>query len=1225
MAIYPSTFPDGTPYPTIPAGTSVVNVSTSNQLSTALANATAGQRIVLANGSYSGAFSMSGRTGTAVAGISVEAATVGGATFASGSTFRITNCTYVTVHGLAFNFDTAGDTFQFRGTSHHCRLTRCTFGPSSHTASTAVSTMIFVGDDCYHVRIDHNEIRNKGTSGNGVRVYGSFAKVDAGQGSSAGCRWVRIDHNIFRAIKPEVGNDKEPVRYGVSTMSRTIANGVIERNVFHDCVCEPEVISVKMGGIRTTGNAIRQCIGGPVIRHGTNSIMSDNYIVDRAATFGSTIGSGGIRFYDADHVVSYNHIDDVYGGNYQGPLMLDTGDAEGSSTNLSAHWRVIGAMVERNVIVDCNEGIRIGDNYSSVPRDCTVRHNVVVNATTGAAITQLVAPSNTVLEPGNLYFTTPAKAGMTTGADTIPRKPGYGPRLTYLALTDVGPAADLSDTDGTGVEVGGGGGDPVAVPGDVLDVGPDAGQNHFSLQYAVDGAGSTATATLEQVSSGFTVDPYFKVVTNTIDGVAVPAVQFRVRADSALAAGYATPSVELRETRVDGTAMGFNALSGAHELRTRARITHLPAADPEVVVLQLHDGTTGERISVRTELVSGQTRLVLRINGTTVEPPLDDSYTTGTEFESRVKILHGGAVEYYHNGSSSPLLTGQLTGSGTSWSWRVGAHAQFDEATVTTTEYVSVEHRDLRVTHGGFGVDAGADVTVVAGQPFTRQADEIALTGVTSRRWVIVSQPNPPGPGPGPDPNPGTDQTVAAIRHNWGPPLAKSDEFNYVGPPDPSKWKLPGTGWAGHAGNGRRLASRQTVDGTKLIMTGLANGDSGWMQHLVDQQYGRWEARIRCFQGAPSAGEPDSTSNGNDYHAVALIWPTSNSRQDDGEYDFYELGVPGQNSLVAFMHFPHPGTEVVQQRRFEKTGVDMSQWHNVALEWTPQHLKGFLDGVEWFVTSGGANDVRRNIQDMPSGHGTLQLDNFDGTSQTPATLECEWYRVYPLTTTAPTVPVGTVAKFTDDFSSGNLSKYETTAEPRSYSITVPDIGGTHGRVGRFEVRDGDLWSGGERAEVTLPNAADVAEGDERWYEFDVRLGDPTWGGSVRWSIIMQWHQNSADGSPPLDLSVNSNNVVQFQFEADDVTYPPPIPIWTVRPGVWEHVVLHVKFSKSSSIGFVEAHVNGELKVPKTFRKTLYIDDPNCYMKFGIYRTTDNTATAVVMYDNVRISSGPPTT
>jgi hypothetical protein len=992
-APYTLAFPDGTPYPTIPAGTTVVNVSTSSALSSALSSATAGQRIVLADGSYSGAFSMSGRAGTAAAGISVEAANVGGATFATGSTFRVTNCSYVTISGLMFNWQGEGETFQFRGTSHHCRLTRSTFGPTTHAESSGVQTWVFIGDDCYHIRIDHNEIRNKGTSGNGVRVYGSFAKVDAGQGSSAGCRWVRIDHNIFRSIKPEVGNDKEPVRYGVSTMSRTISNGVIERNRFEDCICEPEVISVKMGGIRTTGNTIYRCAGGPVIRHGTNSVMSDNYVVDRVDTFGTTIGSGGIRFYDADHEVAYNYIDGVFGGNFQGPLLLDTGDAEGSSTNLSGHWRVIGADVQRNVIVDCPEGIRIGDNYSSVPRDCRIQHNLVVDADSGAAITQRVAPSNTVLDGTNVYYATTTAAGMTQDADTIWRKPGFGPRLTYLEQADVGPAGDLGDTDGTGVEAGG----IAADPADILNIGADEGQNHFQLQYALDGStGNDITITqFDDVAAGFTADPYFKVVTN-LDGA--PAVQFRVRADAATTTGSSTPRSELRETRADGTEMAFDAMHGDHSLRTRVRITHLPAGDPEVVVAQLHNGVTGDRIAIRTQLVSSQIKLLCRINGTQVDPRFDESYAVGDEFEVFVKVLDGGLVEVYYNGVTEPTVTGQLaaSGAGASWYWKLGAYAQFDETTTSATEYVSVEHRDLQVTHGGGRVDAGADAQVITGQAFTRLAQELGLTGVTARRWTIVSRPLPPDPEPDPGPGDPGDMTIAAVRHGWGTPHALSDEFDYTGPPNSTKWKLPGADWAGHNGNGRRRPERQTVADGKFVMTGLQNGDTGWCQHRLDVQYGRWEARVRSFAGAPSAGEPDSTSNGNDYHPLLLLWPQSNSRQTDGEYDWMENGAPGENTLEAFIHYPHPGTSVVQQEHFERPNSSLSQFHNIAMEWTSQHIKGFFDGVEWFSVSGGANSVRRNIQTMPAGHAVIQLDDFDGTNQTPATIELEWFRYYSL-------------------------------------------------------------------------------------------------------------------------------------------------------------------------------------------------------------------------------------
>jgi hypothetical protein len=438
--LYPAEFMDGTPYPTIIEGTTTVNVTSSSTLTSALAGATTGQRIVLANGTYSGSFTISGKSR-----VTIQAATTGSAVFSSGSTFNVSNCDNVTVRGLLFNFDTGGDVFQFRGATTNSRITRCTFGPSTHTESSAVSTYIFVGDNCQKIRIDHNEIRNKGTSGNGVRVYGNFDTF-------IGCKYVRIDHNIFRSIKPEVGNDKEPVRYGVSTMSRTDSFGVIERNVFLDCVCEPELTSVKMGSIRVSGNVYLQCAGGPVIRHGTGSILSDNYVIDRANTFGTTIGSGGFRFYDSGHKILHNYLDGISGsGNFQPSLLLDTGDAEGSSTNLSAHWRVVNAQVDRNVIVNSRTGIRIGDNYSSAPTGCSITNNVTAGITGGGTvpIEQLIAPVNTTIS-GNLNYTSTSAGGFAADTDGIFRKAGVGPRLSYIDTADVGPAGDINDTDGTG-------------------------------------------------------------------------------------------------------------------------------------------------------------------------------------------------------------------------------------------------------------------------------------------------------------------------------------------------------------------------------------------------------------------------------------------------------------------------------------------------------------------------------------------------------------------------------------------------------------------------------------------------------------------------------------------------------------------------------------------------------------------------------------------------------
>jgi poly(beta-D-mannuronate) lyase len=209
LATFPYTgFPDGQPYPSIPLGTTTTTVSSSAALSTALANATAGTRIVLGSGTYSGAFTLTGKVGTAGAGISIEAATQGGAIFAAGSTWLVKDCQQVTLKGLAFPFEpSSGNVVAFRGTSRNCRITRCTFGPTTISASpgTTKATFVYGGDSVEYIRVDHNEIRNKANPGNAILFDGNF---DTNQV----CRHIRIDHNYVHDIKPEVDNEKEPIR-----------------------------------------------------------------------------------------------------------------------------------------------------------------------------------------------------------------------------------------------------------------------------------------------------------------------------------------------------------------------------------------------------------------------------------------------------------------------------------------------------------------------------------------------------------------------------------------------------------------------------------------------------------------------------------------------------------------------------------------------------------------------------------------------------------------------------------------------------------------------------------------------------------------------------------------------------------------------------------------------------------------------------------------------------
>ncbi|MEV5965913.1 glycoside hydrolase family 16 protein [Kribbella sp. NPDC051952] len=237
---------------------------------------------------------------------------------------------------------------------------------------------------------------------------------------------------------------------------------------------------------------------------------------------------------------------------------------------------------------------------------------------------------------------------------------------------------------------------------------------------------------------------------------------------------------------------------------------------------------------------------------------------------------------------------------------------------------------------------------------------------------------------------------TAAERLGWGTPLAGSDEFEYGSEqqpavPDQSKWDLAGGGvdqcWPGHAGNGRRCDANTRVVGGVLRMVGEANGDSGWLASKTGRQYGRWEARVRSVN--------TGRANGREYHPLLIIWPDSDRWPQDGEYDYLENSTPGEDCAGAFLHYPHnPGP--VQQEHAEETncGTPLSDWHNIAFEWTADHVAGFVDGREWFRFSGGASGSRQCIQCMPSGHQAIQLDNFFGDNLTPATYEVDWYREY---------------------------------------------------------------------------------------------------------------------------------------------------------------------------------------------------------------------------------------
>jgi poly(beta-D-mannuronate) lyase len=356
-------------------GGTVVNVSTSAQLTSAISSATAGTTIVLANGTYTngGSFSISGKAGTASNPITIKAANTGQAVISGGAYFVITNSSYVTMEGLEFT--NTGNTAVKLDQSNNIRVTRNTFALTEN--GNSLKWVYFGGANSHHNRIDHNEFGPKHDT---------------------------IEYNYFHDIGPRATNEMEAIRLGVSTLSMSNAYATIQYNLFENCDGDPEYISVKSGNNTVRYNTFRNSQGVLSSRHGHAQSFYGNFFLGD----GVKTGIGGIRLYANDHKVFNNYFENLTGSGYSDAINVDGGDFDGgtngttyTSSDLSKHWRVYRAQIVNNTIVNSTTGIVIGGNYTQAPVDSIIANNIVKNAS-GTLYNQ-VKTSNTTFQ-GNIGY-----------------------------------------------------------------------------------------------------------------------------------------------------------------------------------------------------------------------------------------------------------------------------------------------------------------------------------------------------------------------------------------------------------------------------------------------------------------------------------------------------------------------------------------------------------------------------------------------------------------------------------------------------------------------------------------------------------------------------------------------------------------------------------------------------------------------------------------------------
>ncbi|MEU3460410.1 polysaccharide lyase 6 family protein [Streptomyces sp. NPDC006733] len=421
-----------------------IPVASLTALQSAINGAAPGDRIVLADGTYTvpagGAITVSNKNGTSAAPITIVSQTRGGAVLRGARGFVLSNSSNVTISGFAFRQST---TFELPADCSAIRLTRNDF----QHADTGDPYWLVVRAD--NSKIDRNHFHNKTTAG-------IFLVVD-GSGSTAMAQNLQIFRNHFSDHTFTGDNGGEPIRLGVSGRALSTAGAYVEYNLFERCNGDPEAISVKSSGNTVRYNTIRDSRGGIVLRHGNRTRVEGNYL---------TGGIDGIRIYGNDHVIVNNYLSGLSGR----ALVVGSGTTRDHTAGETEDQRrgndaCDRAIIAHNSLIN-NASTLSGETRTYEPQNVTIADNLLVGATGSlvamGATTGFTWKSNLLwgaAANGNLPAGTFTRADpkLSQGADGVLRLTATSPAIGAATL---GGTLVTDDLDG----------DP---RGSVRDIGAD--------------------------------------------------------------------------------------------------------------------------------------------------------------------------------------------------------------------------------------------------------------------------------------------------------------------------------------------------------------------------------------------------------------------------------------------------------------------------------------------------------------------------------------------------------------------------------------------------------------------------------------------------------------------------------------------------------------------------------------------------------------------------------
>ena len=234
------------------------------------------------------------------------------------------------------------------------------------------------------------------------------------------------------------------------------------------------------------------------------------------------------------------------------------------------------------------------------------------------------------------------------------------------------------------------------------------------------------------------------------------------------------------------------------------------------------------------------------------------------------------------------------------------------------------------------------------------------------------------------------------------PGLVWSDEFDYTGLPDPSKWNIEigGGGW----GNNELQYYTNSETNAKVesgILTITAREESFGgrdytsaritTQNKFDFKYGKIEAKIKLPYG--QGLWPAFWMLGANFGSTG--WPAC------GEIDIMELvgGTGNDNTVYSTLHWDNNGEHAQYGESYSlPSGIFADEYHVFTVEWDDQEIRGFMDDIQYFtadITPAQLSEFHNNFFIILNvAVGGNWPGSPDATTSFPQTMEIDWVRVY---------------------------------------------------------------------------------------------------------------------------------------------------------------------------------------------------------------------------------------